>query len=74
MADNMQFHLHNLLNMSPEHAAAITLGIDLNNADYQANQNGDYMKALEKYNQAVDIKKRAYGEYSVYSKFKNFLK
>ena len=41
---------------------AFTKGVDLNNDAYQAANRGDYATAIEKYNKALDIKLKAYGE------------
>lgn len=58
-------HLH-INPDSIDHKMAMTVGCDLNNEAFLADTRGDYKTAVEKYKQAIEIKKKAYGENSVH--------
>lgn len=45
---------------------ALGPGITFNNEAHQAFKRGNYVESLDKYKKAIDIKLKAYGEYSIH--------
>jgi hypothetical protein len=60
---NSNFNMTSLNNgFTSEMTLAMTKGIDLNTEAHVASSQGDHTKALTLYQEAVDIKVKAYGE------------
>ncbi len=57
---------HPTENRGSAHIEASTTGVDLNNQAYAAAARRDYKTAIEKYNQALSLKVKAYGEDSLH--------
>jgi tetratricopeptide (TPR) repeat protein len=53
-------------NWGPDHVAAITDGVDLNNQAYAAANRRDFKTAIQKYKKALELKVKAYGENSLH--------